>query len=143
MGEPRKVICQVHSVVTYDGPHLNTGVNQWTPTLRANQGNPASRPSIDGDGTGATAVANLVHPNPTQGAGGSGNSTWEFPNGSSYMNLSTFNNGVSYSPGQSGYSPQGAGTTDLTHDWYLGISASPNSIGSKTFYGLLYSVEFL
>lgn len=90
-----------------------------------------------------TAVANIIHPNPTQGAGGSGSPTWEFPAGSSYINLSQFSNGVAFSPGQSGYGAQGGSTTDMTHDLYVAVSASPNSIGAKTYFGLLFSTEFL
>jgi hypothetical protein len=29
------------------------------------------------------------------------------------------------------------------HDWYVGISASPDSIGSKTDFGLYFSLEYL
>lgn len=33
--------------------------------------------------------------------------------------------------------------TSLTHDWYLALSSEPAKIGSKTQYGLYFSVEFL
>jgi hypothetical protein len=33
--------------------------------------------------------------------------------------------------------------TDTQHDWYLVLSASPDSIGSKTLYGLWVSLEYL
>lgn len=31
----------------------------------------------------------------------------------------------------------------LQHDWYVAISAEPNSIGSKTEYGLFFTLEYL
>jgi hypothetical protein len=47
------------------------------------------------------------------------------------------------SPGTSGLSPSGADTVDVQHDWYVAISGSPDSIGSKTQYGLYVSLEYL
>ena len=32
---------------------------------------------------------------------------------------------------------------DMRHDWFLSLSASPTSIGSKTKYGLYFSLEYL
>ena len=32
---------------------------------------------------------------------------------------------------------------DMRHDWYIAISASPREIGSKTQYGLYFSLEYL
>ncbi len=90
-----------------------------------------------------TAVANLIHPNVTQGAGGSGDSAWEFPSASSYILLSQYLGGAAFSPGTSGLSPAGGATNDVQHDYYVCISASPNSIGAKTFYGLLFQTQFL
>jgi hypothetical protein len=83
-----------------------------------------------------TAVAEIVHPNPIQGTGGSGSSAWVFPTGNTYLTLTA-------SPGMSGQRPNGANTTDTQHDWYIALSASPNSVGSKTNYGLYVSMEFL
>lgn len=37
------------------------------------------------------------------------------------------------SPGPAGAHASGTGTVAIQHDWYLAISASPDSIGSKTF----------
>ena len=31
----------------------------------------------------------------------------------------------------------------LQHDWYIALSSSPDSIGSKTSYGLFYQLEYL
>lgn len=64
----------------------------------------------------------------------------------------------SSSPGTSGlntssadgdYALKGATTNEgiqhasLRHDWYVALSAEPQSIGSKTNYGLYFSVEYL
>jgi hypothetical protein len=96
------------------------------------------RVNPDNPPTGVTtAVAEIVHPNITQGPGGSGSPTWQFPTGSgSVMSLTS-------SPGTSGLRPAGANTSDTQHDWYVALSASPNSIGSKTQYGLYVSLEYL
>jgi hypothetical protein len=45
------------------------------------------------------------------------------------------------SPGQTGSHPLGTLSTGLYHDWYLGISASPDTIGSKNF-GLWVELEY-
>lgn len=47
------------------------------------------------------------------------------------------------SPGSGGLSPSGTGTTDTRHDWYLAMSATPTSIGSKTSFGAYCSLEYL
>lgn len=50
------------------------------------------------------------------------------------------------SPGPSGtYAGGGTGSTasHVQHDWYVALSASPRSIGSKTQYGLYMSLEYL
>ena len=50
------------------------------------------------------------------------------------------------SPGPSGFYA-GDGNSNIgqyhQHDWYVGLSASPDSIGSKTQYGLYVSLEYL
>jgi hypothetical protein len=38
---------------------------------------------------------------------------------------------------------QGALHSSTRHDWYLALSSEPNTIGSKTQYGLYFSVEYL
>jgi hypothetical protein len=102
------------------------------------------RTSLNNAPTGVTcAVSHIIHPNPNQAAGGSGLSTWEFPTGSSYVNASVLANGNLFSPGLSGLSPNGGNTSDLNHDWYFAISASPNSVGSKTLFGLWFQTEYL
>lgn len=47
------------------------------------------------------------------------------------------------SPGSGGLSPSGTGTTDTRHDFYLALSATPTSIGSKTSFGAYTSLEYL
>lgn len=82
-------------------------------------------------------IYEVRHPSTTQtGLTGSGSVQWTTVNGSgSILSLSS-------GPGVSGFSPNGVNTTDENHDWYLAISASPNSVGSKYFAGY-FSVEFL
>ena len=83
-------------------------------------------------------VAEIVNPALGQtGLLGSGSTSWQTVNGSgSIMNL-TFE-----SPGYSGIAPSGNSTVDTRMDYYLAISASPSSVGSKTFAGY-FSVEYL
>lgn len=38
---------------------------------------------------------------------------------------------------------EGAAHSSLRHDWYLALSSEPQSIGSKTNYGLYFTVEYL
>ncbi len=90
-----------------------------------------------------TYCCNIIHPLTTQTAGGSGGSTWQAPNGSSYMILTEYSNGGGYSPGLSGYGFNGISTSDASHDFYMVMSASPNSIGAKSLYGCLVSLEYL
>jgi len=87
-----------------------------------------------------TKVAELIHPNVSQVAGGSGDSSWHTPAGSGVTVP------LAQSPGMSGeYAGNGSTSvyTDTRHDFYVAISASPNSIGSKTSYGLFCSLEYL
>lgn len=82
-------------------------------------------------------VVEIVHPSTSQtGSLGSGNSSWQTIAGSG----STLT--MTASPGISGLRPNGSNTTQAQHDWYLGISVSPSSVGSKTFAGY-FSVEYL
>jgi len=46
-------------------------------------------------------------------------------------------------PGSGGLGASGAAGEDTQHDWYLCLSASPDSIGSKTLYGLFTQLEYL
>jgi len=99
------------------------------------------RTNIDLGASGVTTkVAELIHPGNTQVANGSGDSQWITPVGSSVVvNLAP-------SPGMSGFfAGNGSNSTysNTRHDWYVAISASPDSIGAKTQYGLYVSTEYL
>jgi hypothetical protein len=98
---------------------------------RVNPNNPASGVT--------TKVAQLIHPSPLQTVVGSGDTTWETPGGSGAVVT------MANSPGVSGlYAGNGTNSTrtDTQHDWYFAISGSPNTIGSKTQYGLYVSLEY-
>lgn len=99
---------------------------------RTNPNNPASGVT--------TMVAEIIHPGNTQANTGSGDSSWIEPGGSGVVVS------LSPSPGTSGqYAGNGSNSLwdDTQHDWYVAISASPDSIGSKTLYGLYVSLEYL
>lgn len=96
------------------------------------------RALINNDPSGVTTqVAEVIHPNITKVNDGSGDSTWIQAHGSGVTVT------LASSPGESGLSPNGPSTTDLKHDWYLALSASPDSIGSKTQFGFYVSLEYL
>ena len=102
------------------------------------------RTSTSNAPTGVTCyVSTVIHPTTTQTATGSGDLYWESPAGTSYVNMSVFNNQVLFSPGQSGYSPNGGATVDMNHDWYVNISPSPTTVGAKTQFGLWFQTEYL
>ena len=90
-----------------------------------------------------TLVAELIHPATSIASGGSGDSTWMVFSGSSASNDAYLS--VAPSPGASGlYAGNGSNSvrSDSQHDWYLAISASPDSVGSKTLYGLVFEFEY-
>lgn len=97
------------------------------------------RNNINNPPSGVTcAVAQIIHPDNTQGNSGSGDHTWWFPQGSAITVP------MAPSPGISGlYAGNGSNSTwtDKEHDWYFAISASPNTIGAKPF-GLYVDVEY-
>jgi len=99
------------------------------------------RNNIDLPASGVTTkVAELIHPGNTQVANGSGDSQWITPGGSGVTVT------LANSPGESGlFAGNGTESTlsATRHDWYVAISASPNSIGAKTQYGLQLQLEFL
>lgn len=96
------------------------------------------RSSVNSPASGVTCkVAEIIHPGTTQVPTGSGDTTWLTPTGSSVIV------DLVASPGLSGLSPNGPSTSDANHDWFLAISASPNSIGSKTQFGLYCVLEYL
>mgnify|MGYP003114674531 FL=1 len=45
--------------------------------------------------------------------------------------------------GIDGASFEGAAHQSLRHDWYVALSASPNEVGSKTDFGLYFTLEYL
>ncbi|MFQ3675224.1 MAG: hypothetical protein SNJ64_01610 [Endomicrobiia bacterium] len=96
------------------------------------------RVNINNPPSGVTCmIADIVHPDNVQNNNGSGSTNWVNAGGSgSVLSLIT-------SPGTSGLRPSGTGTTDTRHDWFLAISASPDSVGSKTQFGLYVSLEYL
>lgn len=98
------------------------------------------RNNINNPASGVTTqAAQIIHPNTVQGPGGSGDTSWwkfNYAATGLYMPLAA-------SPGTSGFSPNGPLTTDTQHDWYVALSASPDSIGSKTMYGLYCYLEYL
>ena len=82
-------------------------------------------------------VAEIIHPELVQSVSGSGDTSWITPSGS------TTTVPLIASPGLSGIRAAGSSTSGIQHDWYLAISASPDSIGSKDLFGLYFSVEYV
>jgi len=97
------------------------------------------RSNINNEASGVTTkVAELIHPNTSQAVvSGSSDTTWTTPAGSG-VTLTLLQ-----SPGVSGERPLGNETSETQHDWYTVISASPDSIGAKTLYGLYVELEYL
>lgn len=99
------------------------------------------RSNINNNASGVTTkVAEIIHPTDSQTNNGSGDTTWYTPGGSSVPVP------LANSPGPSGqYAGNGSNSlwSATQHDWYVAISASPDSIGSKTLYGLSCSLEYL
>jgi hypothetical protein len=117
----------------------------------------------------STRIAELIHPNNTLTVQGSGDVIWwgdaahdgtdvhdgmtGGANQDVRLGASAYTVGgtgiivpLSDSPATSGeHCGTGSGSviTDTQHDWFLAISASPDSIGSKTSYGLYVSLEYL
>lgn len=117
---------------------LNVRFNHSTPVKTQNVFcRVYDRVSIDNEPSGALfKVAEVVHPSTTQTLTGSGSAVWQTLAGSgSIMTLTS-------SPGLSGLRPNGPNTTSLDHDWYLCISASPSSVGSK-LAALYVELEYL
>jgi hypothetical protein len=85
-------------------------------------------------------AAELIHPTSTQVNNGSGDTTWTTLAGSgSTLSLCP-------SPGPSGlYAGNGSNSqwSATQHDWYVALSVSPDSIGSKTAFGLAMELEYL
>ena len=101
------------------------------------------RTNINSAASGVTTkVAEIIHPSVVQTTTGSGDDQWITPKGSGVV--VNFAN----SPGSSGLFA-GNGTsvistrTDTRHDWYAAISASPDSIGDKTSFGMHFALEYI
>lgn len=99
------------------------------------------RYNINVGATGVTTkAAELIHVSVSQVVQGSGDPAWITPAGSAVPVP------LAQSPGLSGlYAGNGTDSlvADDRHDWYLSLSASPDSVGSKTQYGLYVSLEYL
>jgi len=93
-----------------------------------------------------TYLAEIIHPVTVQDSGnptGSGSTAWEVFTTANQANPAQREPvTLTASPGTSGLRPSGANTTDVRHDWYLALSASPDGIGSKQF-GLWVQLEYL
>ena len=89
-----------------------------------------------------TQAAEIVHPWATQSpvttGSGVNDGKWYTISGDTTLSLSP-------SPGPTGVFVGGGSSTytSTVHDWYVALSASPNSIGSKTQYGLYVALEYL
>lgn len=107
------------------------------------------RSGINNPASGVTCkVAEIIHTNVAQDITGSGDGTWVGESINPQTSTQTVGGSgivvpLVASPGRSGFRPNGANTTDVYHDWYLCISASPDSIGSKTLFGGYVSLEYL
>jgi hypothetical protein len=95
------------------------------------------RVNKDNDPSGVTCqVAEIVHPW-SGDLSPSGSATWTNAHGSGVV-LDLVS-----SPGTSGLRPSGTDTTNARHDWYVAISPSPASVGSKTAFGLYFELQYL
>lgn len=124
---------------------LNIHLSNTTPVRTQNaQLYIYDRTSTGNAPTGVTCyVCPIIHPDTSQATTGSGSTNWELPAGTSYVNMSVYSNQVLFSPGLSGYGVNGGSTVDMNHDWYADLSASPNSVGAKTLFGLWFQTEYL
>jgi hypothetical protein len=109
------------------------------------------RSSINNPASGVTVkIAELIHPTITQIGDGSGDQVWigvatNPQTGTATVGGSGIKVTLAQSPGISGLmAGNGANSqhASVQHDWYMAISASPDSIGSKLF-GLYISLEYL
>lgn len=101
------------------------------------------RVSITNPASGVTCkIAEIIHPSILQTETGSGDSSWTTAtNAGAVVPLPLAN-----SPGVSGlYAGSGDSSTrqDTQHDFYVAISASPDSVGSKTQFGLYFTCEYI
>lgn len=103
------------------------------------------RANINNNASGVTTyLAEIIHPDVLQTVKGSGDTVWMVNSGVAGVQNYTFT--LAPSPGSGGqYAGNGSNSVrpDACHDWYLALSASPDSIGSKSNYGLYCSLEYL
>lgn len=118
------VKCQNVKFRVYDRANVNRAqsgvVCQLAELCRTN--------SIFGDSFGPT------------GPWGSGSTTWTTANPAGSSTIYTF---INQSPGISGIYGRNTAATGTIHEWFLLMSASPTSIGSKTQFGGYFSLEYL
>lgn len=102
------------------------------------------RSNINNAASGVTTkIAEMAHPwdteSPHTAGSGVNDGKWYSPAGSGTVFT------LSPSPGLAGaFIGDGVSARpSLQHDWYIAISASPNSIGSKSQYGLYVTLEYL
>jgi len=97
------------------------------------------RTTITVGATGVTTrVAEIIHTSPSSAITGSGDTQWIAASGDSTPVP------LVQSPGISGIAGHGSSTTPAArHDWYVAISARPDSIGSKTKFGMYVALEYL
>lgn len=112
-----------------------TPVQVFNPEFRVYDGS-----NVNNNPSGVTvAAAELIHPDLTQTDSGSGDTSWQFIAGSS-ATLS-----LAPSPGVSGfYAGNGSNSTraDTVHEWFVAVSVSPDSIGSKTQFAAYANLEY-
>lgn len=96
------------------------------------------RSNIANGASGVVAkVAEIIHTGVANNATGLGDTAWHTPSGA------TDPCPLNDNPGTGGTGSVGGTGVANQHDWYLALSCSPNSIGSKTQFGLYCSVEYL
>lgn len=110
------------------------------------------RSNVDNPASGVTVkVAELIHPNITQDNSGSGDTVWIGTSVNGQTGTATVGGSgivvtLANSPGPSGLFAGNGSNSSLSnkvHDWYVAISASPDSIGSKTLFGLFCECDYL
>jgi len=93
-------------------------------------------PNKNNDPSGLTFyTAEIRHQSDVQDNTGLGDSEWLDTKGVISQSLVS-------SPGISGISPSGVGTTEVRHDWYVAMSATPDELGDKLF-GMYMELEFV
>ena len=97
------------------------------------------RSNINNDPSGVNCyVYECIKPSTnTSAATGLGGTSWTYVHGSTTIL------GVADSPGTSGFAAITGGALSLRHDWYVMLSATPTSIGSKDRFGLFFQLEYL